>query len=260
MRWTQGPVYAGDDNNDIEDRLPQRVAFVVAAHREMTRRRFVPPPPSPPFPPPRQTRACCLSLSLSLARSGEYTQGPGPRRSASRSRTRAWGSRRTFAWRTSSTATQSVRPPAMMRLCWGPSSSTLQGRGPDSPRQGARHSPGLRHQHRSGCRALVAAATVAPPRDNDVGTIANLVVWRWRQPGPQLTRPRLPSLRRQLSIGAGPDTGSASACACVLSGHGQLQTSGCLAAALVHVVPSVEGEGGATARTTRRPTHVASRG
>jgi hypothetical protein len=131
-------------------------------HKEMRRKKSVPPPPSPPFPQPRQTRACCLSLSLARARSGEYTQGPGPRRSTSRSRTRAWGgSRRTFAGRTSLTATQSVWPPATMRLCWGPSSSTLQGRGPDSPRQGARHSPGLRHQHHSGCRAPVSATTVS---------------------------------------------------------------------------------------------------
>jgi hypothetical protein len=81
MRWTQGPVYAGDDD-DIEDRLPQRAALVVAAHREMMRRKkSVPPPPSPPFPPPRQTRACCLSLSRARALRWVHT---GPRAAAAR--------------------------------------------------------------------------------------------------------------------------------------------------------------------------------
>jgi alpha-beta hydrolase superfamily lysophospholipase len=67
MRWTQGPVYAGDDNNDIEDRLPPRVALVVAAPQRDEEKEICAAAALPPLPP-AATDACLLSLSLSRAR------------------------------------------------------------------------------------------------------------------------------------------------------------------------------------------------
>jgi hypothetical protein len=95
MRWMQGPVYAGD-GDFIKDRLPQRVALVVAApQRDEEKEVCAAAALQPPLHPPRQTRVCCLSLSRARAPvSTHRVQGRGgPHRGPARGRGAARGGR-----------------------------------------------------------------------------------------------------------------------------------------------------------------------